>query len=165
MTTARAALEALASWTFFPALDISCLTSSGQPSKAGGTDVFILQRRKQRHREGASLARLTPQGRGPRGLGTGVRALHSGCPACTPSSPSAARVLPRRAAGALAIKAGPLGKMSIKRSGLLKKKTEILKVRGREDPQMRVQPGLYDLQIQMWQIQCQLVVNGRGAEG
>lgn len=148
VTTATAAPEALASWTFFPALAISCLTSSGQPCKAGGIDVFILQRRKQRHREGESLARLTPQGRGPRGLGAGVHALCSCCPACIPQ-PSAARVLPHTAAGALLLTLGLLARCQSRQVVCLRKnnKIEILNLQGRKNPQMCFQPELYYLQM------------------
>lgn len=146
MTTATAAHEALASWTFFPALNISCLTSSGQPCKAGGTDVFILQRREQRLREGESLARLTPQGRGPRGLGAAVHALRSCCPAALHACPSPQ--LPHIAAGALLLTLGLLARCQSREVVCLKKKKkfEILEVQGRKNPQMRFQPGLYYLQ-------------------
>ena len=61
--------------------------------------------------------------------------------------PSAARVLPHTAAGALLLMLGLLARCQSREVVCLKKKKiEILEVQGRENPQMCFQPGLYYLQ-------------------
>ena len=66
--------------------------------------------------------------------------MHARALSCPSAAPHSSR--------GTAVNTGPFGKMSIKRSGLLKKekKIDILEVQGRENPQMRFQPGLYYLQ-------------------